>query len=140
MAALAGVRTTGLSGIYRTEPQGVKDQPWFYNQVVRLEISADWTPEALLAALKAMERDMGRVPGVRFGPRIIDADVLLFGEELRNGEDLTLPHPRMTNRAFVLVPLRELCPDCTVAPGISVTAALQRLRYRQEGDVVFQED
>lgn len=101
-------------------------------------------PEALdlLAALSDIERAMGRKRGAgegeRFGPRVIDLDVLLFGNEAIRSGPLILPHPRMRERAFVLVPLADLAPDLAFPDGGTVREALNRLDYRVQGDRIYQ--
>ncbi|OIO04715.1 MAG: 2-amino-4-hydroxy-6-hydroxymethyldihydropteridine diphosphokinase [Desulfovibrionaceae bacterium CG1_02_65_16] len=129
------------SPIYTTEPQGaVKDQPWFKNCVVRLKAASDiWAPEGLLSTLQAVEAQMGRVRGeVVGGPRVIDLDLLLFGEAEMAGEYLTLPHPRMLERAFVLVPLRDIAPTLVFKDGRTIDQALAGLSYSLEGCVIGQ--
>jgi 2-amino-4-hydroxy-6-hydroxymethyldihydropteridine diphosphokinase len=98
-----------VSSIYETPPWGVIDQPAFLNQVLAAETSL--SPVELLAAVKEIESKMGRVPSVRYGPRLIDIDILLYGNTVLNTPTLTRPHPRMAERAFVLVPLLEIAPD-----------------------------
>jgi 2-amino-4-hydroxy-6-hydroxymethyldihydropteridine diphosphokinase len=97
------------SSIYETPPWGVTDQPAFLNQVLAVETHLN--PLELLAAVKDIEARMGRVPSVRFGPRLIDIDILFYGDTVLDTPALTLPHPRMAERAFVLVPLLEIAPD-----------------------------
>jgi 2-amino-4-hydroxy-6-hydroxymethyldihydropteridine diphosphokinase len=97
------------SSIYQTPPWGVTDQPAFLNQV--LKASAGISPRELLTAVKKIEATMGRVPTVRYGPRLIDIDILLFDTITMETLELTIPHPRMFERAFVLVPLCEIAPD-----------------------------
>lgn len=125
----AGLAPVALSQVYRTEPQGYADQPWFSNQVAALDCPESMTPDALLELLLAIERKMGRVrslnPALRFGPRVIDLDILLFGDERRDSEILTLPHPRMHERAFVLVPLLELAPALLLPCGRSAQECLK---------------
>jgi len=104
----AGVEVRRASSIYRTEPVDFLDQPWFLNQV--LEVQTDRTPQELLELAKSIERAMRRVPGARRGPRTIDIDILLAGETVIESPDLTVPHPRMAARRFVLVPLAEIAP------------------------------
>lgn len=130
------------SPIYMTEPQGpVKDQPWFANCVVRFKVGSDiWAPEGLLSTLQAVEAKMGRdrdseTPG---GPRRIDLDLLLFGEVAMEGEYLTLPHPRMLERAFVLVPLRDIAPGLALAGGKTVEQALAALDHSLDGRKISQ--
>ena len=141
LAALPGVSLSRASSLYRTEPQGVRDQPFFTNQALELACGPDMRAEALLEALLATEHALGRVRqgAVRFGPRTVDLDLLLFGNEVMNSERLTLPHPRMLERAFVLVPLAEIAPDLMLPQGMSVAEALGLLRYRRQGNVICQE-
>lgn len=101
-----GVRVLRQSRVIETEPWGVKDQSRFLNQVVEAEWAG--TPRQLLRAAKDVEREGGRMPTRRWGPRVIDVDVLLFGDERINLPDLVIPHPRLAERAFVLESLREL--------------------------------
>jgi 2-amino-4-hydroxy-6-hydroxymethyldihydropteridine diphosphokinase len=141
VSALAGVRLIAASSLYRTEPQGLRDQPFFTNQVLELACAREAAPLSLLDMLLAVENSHGRLrqSGVRFGPRTLDLDLLLFGNEVMLSERLTLPHPRMLERAFVLLPLAELAPDRMLPQGLSVSAALGRLRYRQQGDIIYQD-
>ena len=141
VAAFPGVRLDTASSLYRTEPQGVRDQPFFTNQVVRLACAPALRPVDLLDMLLEAETLLGRVRNgvVRFGPRTVDLDLLLFGNEGMNSERLTLPHPRMLERAFVLIPLAEIAPDLALPQGMSVAEALKRLNYRRQGDVIYQE-
>ncbi len=103
------VRLTRASSVYQTEPWGYTDQPMFLNQVVAGETNMG--PEALLSFLKYIEVDMGRAPTFRYGPRIIDLDILFYGDLILETPRLTIPHPRLHERAFVLVPLAEIAPD-----------------------------
>ncbi len=117
-----GLRVARLSSLYETEPVGPVAQPWFLNQVVEVEC---WlTPQELLAAALEVERTLGRVRRERWGPRVIDVDVLLCGDRRVEGPDLTVPHPALRERAFVLVPLAELAPDLVV--GEATVAELAR--------------
>lgn len=105
----SGVSVTTRSSVYETEPVGAEDQPWFLNQVIRGTTWLD--PMGLLEACKQIERLFGREPTeVRFGPRTLDIDILLYGGRVITGERLTIPHPRMHERRFVLVPLVEIAP------------------------------
>lgn len=101
-----GVRILRQSRVIETEPWGVDDQPTFLNQV----IEGEWpgTPRQLLRAAKDVEREGGRTKTVRWGPRVIDVDLLLFGDERVNQPDLVIPHPRIAERPFVLQSLGEL--------------------------------
>lgn len=98
-----------VSSQYETEPVGYKDQPWFLNLVAELETQLS-APE-LLQALKALEKEMGRTPSPRFGPRPIDLDILLYDDLVLDTPELTVPHPRLAERAFVLIPLAEIAPQ-----------------------------
>ena len=130
---MEGVGITACSRVYRTQPQEIPDQPWFANQVVQLACRADMAPQDLLTALHAVEASQGRDrarESVRYGQRIIDLDLLLFHDAILDTPGLTLPHPRMKKRAFVLVPLQEIAPELVFPDGDSLRAALSRLPYR----------
>jgi len=106
------VRVTAASGLYETEPVGGPPQRSFINLVARIETSLG--PRTLLGVCKEIERMIGREPSdIRWGPRVIDLDVLTFGDEKINDEDLEVPHPRMLQRKFVLVPLLEIEPEAS---------------------------
>lgn len=114
LAALGvgGVRIVQRSAFYETEPQEFKEQPWFINMVVETETS--FFPIQLLTLLQRIEREMGRIRGreaVPKGPRTIDIDILLYGKTVLDMPQLTIPHPRMSERRFVLEPLTEIAPD-----------------------------
>ncbi len=98
-----------ISSLYETEPVGYREQPWFYNAVVALATAL--TPGELLTALRTLEREAGRERPFPNAPRTLDLDLLLYGEEIVAREELTVPHPRMHERAFVLVPLLEIAPQ-----------------------------
>jgi 2-amino-4-hydroxy-6-hydroxymethyldihydropteridine diphosphokinase len=99
-----------VSSLYETQPQGVSDQPLFLNAVCR--VSTGLEPQALLRFLKNLEWETGRRPGgQRWGPRPIDLDILLYDDRVVDAPELTVPHPRLAERAFVLVPLCELTPE-----------------------------
>jgi 2-amino-4-hydroxy-6-hydroxymethyldihydropteridine diphosphokinase len=97
------------SSIYETEPRDLLQQPWFLNQI--LEAETDLFPRQLLARTQKIEREMGRKRVVAKGPRVIDIDVVLFGNTVVHRPELEIPHPRMSERRFVLEPLAELSPD-----------------------------
>ncbi len=96
------------SPFYRTEPVGMKDQDWFINAVVAAETSL--SPHEFLDFLLGIERRMGRERKERWGPRVIDLDILLFGDEVLDEGGLQTPHPRLHERRFVLIPLRDIAP------------------------------
>ena len=109
-----GVRVVACSRVWETDPVGGPAQPDFLNVVLRIET---WlSPQELLTACNRVETELGRVREQRWGPRTVDVDILLFGLEVVSG-DLTIPHPRMLKRAFVLMPLLELEPDATLPDG-----------------------
>lgn len=103
------VRITRESTIYETPPWGYTDQPAFLNMVV--EAATSLNPRALLAYLKKREDELGRIESFRYGPRQIDLDILFYDDLVLNEDDLQIPHPRLHERAFVLVPLADLAPD-----------------------------
>jgi 2-amino-4-hydroxy-6-hydroxymethyldihydropteridine diphosphokinase len=104
-----GVRVVRRSSLIETAPVGYKDQPDFINAVV--EIGTSLAPRELLEAVKEIERRMGRIPAPRYAPRVIDIDILLFGDRVIDEPGLTIPHPRMHERRFVLGPLAEIAPE-----------------------------
>lgn len=101
-----GARVLRQSRVIETEPWGVAEQPRFLNQVIEVEWSG--SPRKLLAAAKAVEREGGRTRTRRWGPRVIDVDILLFGNDRVSEPDLQIPHPRIGERPFVIEGLREL--------------------------------
>lgn len=105
---LEGCQVQGRSAFYRTEPVGVEGQPWYLNGVVCLE--TERAPLHLLQGLLAIETKMGRVRKKKWDARLIDLDLLLHGDRVIDQPGLTLPHPRMHERKFVLIPLAELAP------------------------------
>ncbi len=96
------------SSLYETAAWGYVDQPDFLNQVI--EVETDLTPLRLLNFLKKTEQKLGRVENFRYGPRLIDLDILFFDDLVENTSRLQIPHPRIPERAFVLVPLNEIAP------------------------------
>ncbi len=123
--ALARLRPRRVSAILETEPWGVAGQSRFLNAVAELQTELE--PEALLHRLQEVEREFGRVRLERWGPRTLDLDLLLYGDRRRASEDLTVPHPRLQERRFVLDGLAELCPDLEV-PGLGLTVRELRVR------------
>lgn len=103
------LRITRVSSIYETEPRDLADQPWFLNQVIEAE--SDLLPRQFLSCIQKVEREMGRKRAIPKGPRIIDIDILLFGDSIVETDDLQIPHPRMLERRFVLEPLAEIAPE-----------------------------
>ena len=119
-------KVTAVSPIYETEPLDYLDQPPFLNAVAK--VTTNLRPGSVLASLLAIELDGGRERSIRHGPRTLDLDLLLYDDLVMATPDLTLPHPRMLQRAFVLVPLADLAPDLVI-PGTdeTVTEMLGRL-------------
>ncbi len=134
----SGVTVEALSPVYETAPREVEDQPAFLNAACRIETDLD--PPALLALIKGIERDLGRVAGPRYGPRAIDIDILLWEGGEWSHPALEVPHPRLTERRFALVPVLDLDLDLVVGdePLIQVEARLDRNEQpvsRYSGDV-----
>ena len=116
LGAADGVVVDRTSSLYETTPIGGPPQRSFVNVVVR--IATELSPHDLLAACKSIEERLGREPSdIRWGPRVVDLDILTFGADKLSEPDLEIPHPRMTARRFVLVPLLEIDPDATDAWG-----------------------
>lgn len=125
LAALPRTRLVKRSSLYRTEPQGYRAQPDFVNAVAALDTGLD--PAELLAALQALEAQAGRERRFANAPRTLDLDLLLYGGARIDQHGLVVPHPRMHERAFVLVPLLEIEPQAAI-PGIGpAQACLARL-------------
>ena len=132
MQALDGLpqtRVLARSSLYRSAPVGYLDQPDFINAVAQLE--TELSPRALLDALLALELECGRTREFINAPRTLDLDVLLYDELLHHEHGLTIPHPQMHRRAFVLRPLLEIAPDCVI-PGVGPAAAALRLCADQQ--------
>lgn len=114
LAVLPGTRLTARSSLYRSAPVGYADQPDFINAVAMIETPLD--PHALLDALLGIERAFGRVRDFPNAPRTLDLDIVLYGDLVLHEPGLTIPHARMLERAFVMLPLAEIAPDAEV-PG-----------------------
>ena len=117
------VRVLAQSPVYETPPWGLTDQPAFLNMVLKGETAL--APVELLKRLKLLETELGRLPAVRWGPRRIDMDILFYDKLILDTPELTIPHPHLHERAFVLVPLADLAPDL-VHPLLSAT--IKKLR------------
>lgn len=109
MTADPASRVIEVSPFYRTEPMGKKDQNWFVNAVAALETSR--SPRDLLGFLQGIEREMGRERKEKWGPRIIDLDILFYADWVVREEGLAIPHPRLQERRFVLAPLNDIAPE-----------------------------
>ncbi len=115
LAQIPTLEIVRTSSIYETAPVGPQDQSDFFNQVVQAEVSC--SGRRLLKLVQGIEQDMGRVRTRRWGERIIDIDILLYGDETVDKPDLQIPHPQMLARQFVLVPLAEIAPDLVLPDG-----------------------
>ncbi len=126
----ASVRVTRCSSIYETSPVGYVEQPAFLNMAVAVETSL--TPEQLLVVQLGIEQRLGRTRTVRWGPRTIDLDMLLYDRLERHSPNLELPHPRMFERAFVLIPLLEIMHSNSMSVIESIKASLEKLDEKDE--------
>lgn len=126
-----GVNFRRASRVYETEPVGVADQPRFLNMVVEVEVEDEVKTRDLLRLVKRIEEEVGRTRRERWGPREIDIDVLLVEGERVEEEDFAVPHPRMWERGFVMVPLAELEPGLEGPGGETVERIAERLRKGQ---------
>lgn len=109
MLEKTGLVTVDKSSVYETEPFGVTDQPWFLNQVIKVECA--FSADELLSVSQKIERDVGRYETYKWGPRVIDIDILFYGDEILESEKLTIPHVGLVDRNFVLIPLSEIASD-----------------------------
>lgn len=132
------------SRIYFSRPREYLNQPWFYNQVIQVELERSWTAPAYLAELLKIETSLGRTrDGARYGPRVIDADLLWFDgingawPAAGDAPACVIPHPRLRERAFALAPLREIAPDVQIY-GKTASEWLRELNWRLEGDKIWQ--
>ena len=125
LAATEGVSVVAVSALRDTEPVGVVDQPYFLNGAVAVDTTL--SPRELLQVMLDVERSLGRVRTERWGPRTVDLDLLVYGDEVVDEDGLRVPHPRLHERRFALEPLAELDPDLVI-PGLGpVSAALAAL-------------
>jgi 2-amino-4-hydroxy-6-hydroxymethyldihydropteridine diphosphokinase len=134
-----GVNFLRQSRVYQTDPIGVTDQPEFLNMVIEVEVADKMSARELLTLVKRIETEVGRKQRERWGPREIDIDILLFGDEHVVEGDFEVPHPRMWERAFVMAPLAELEPDMKTPSGETVAEMAERLG-RGQGVVAVEAD
>jgi 2-amino-4-hydroxy-6-hydroxymethyldihydropteridine diphosphokinase len=136
MMAERGIRIVRQSSLFETEPVGLRAQGWFLNCAVEAE--TDLMPRQLLHTIQRIERELGRRRMVANGPRTIDIDILLLGTSVIHSPELDVPHPRMTERRFVLVPLNEIAPTArhpvlknTIAELLASTSDQSQVRHHQ---------
>jgi 2-amino-4-hydroxy-6-hydroxymethyldihydropteridine diphosphokinase len=135
MQGRPGIKVDSVSSVYITEPWGNRNQDDFYNQVVRIE--TDLSARELLHQLQKIEIKMGRQPSEKWGPRIIDLDIILYGDQLVQEEDLKIPHPYAQQRLFVLIPLEEIDPEIVFPDsGMSIREVLIRVLGREEENTI----
>ncbi|UII56038.1 2-amino-4-hydroxy-6-hydroxymethyldihydropteridine diphosphokinase [Cytobacillus spongiae] len=124
------IQVVNVSSIYETDPVGFEDQAPFLNMVLKLE--TNFKPEELLDRLLKIEKKFGRKRDIRWGPRTLDLDILLYNKENIESEKLTIPHPRMLERAFVIIPLLEIHPTIKIPKmEIHLNSFLQNIRDRE---------
>ena len=126
LARRPGIALKRVSSFYETAPIGFADQPDFINAAALIETDLD--PAALLHTVVAIESDMGRVRNFQWGPRVMDIDILLCDRAVINTPELTIPHPRMMERAFVMAPLAEIAPDLELPDGRKPQEILEGLK------------
>ena len=131
---IPGCKPIKQSDLYLTKPVGVEDQDWYVNGVMTLK--TDLPPQDLLNHLMSIEEKMGRVRRERWESRIIDLDILFFGQQIINEKNLTVPHPRLHFRRFVLVPMTQIAPDLT-HPSLGLTMAELLGKCPDDGQVVI---
>ncbi|MFZ3172548.1 MAG: 2-amino-4-hydroxy-6-hydroxymethyldihydropteridine diphosphokinase [Carboxydocellales bacterium] len=125
----AGIMVQEVAELYQTAPVGYVEQAWFFNTVARVETTL--SPEELLKSLFKIEDELGRIRTIRWGPRTLDLDLLLYTGEQSSIPELTIPHPRMQERAFVMVPLAEIAPDILIN-GQTAEQIAKILKSKQE--------
>lgn len=139
----AQISLAAKSGIYKTEPQGDKNQEWFANQVIAIDYACsqplEYAADMLMSYLLGVEAGLGRSrdEARRFGPRVIDIDIILMENYHISTPLVDVPHKRAQDRAFVLIPLQEIAPHISMQ-NMPVHEALARLEYRLEGNKIYQ--
>lgn len=130
LKAIENIEVIKASSVYETEPVGVKEQPWFYNCVV--EIGTSLPPEQLLSTVKNIEQTMGRERTEKWGPRLIDIDILTYENQAGKDSSPILPHPEITKRAFVLMPLAEIAPNLSIKRDMTAKEILKKLTEHEK--------
>ena len=130
LAETPGILLARSSSLYETEPVGYTEQGWFLNQVVEIATTID--PYGLLQALQQIEQELGRRRLIRWGPRVIDLDLLLYGNQVLTDPQLTVPHSHLYERSFVLAPLNEIAPAYVHPDGKATAEHLQALGTGQK--------
>lgn len=127
------MRVVAKSSVYETEPLGNTSQPRFLNMVC--EVRTALTPESLLVLAKGIEKKMGRMPNhPKDSPRTMDIDILFYGDQVLSDPDLIIPHPRLSKRAFVLIPMNEIAPDfIDPSTGKTISALLREIQAVKQG-------
>jgi len=135
IADVDGVGILRCSSLYKTQPVGFEEQDWFVNGAV--EIRTMLGPRALMNAMQRVENEMGRNRGKKWGPRIIDIDILLYGQAVVKEEGIAIPHAELHKRRFALVPLNEIA-SCAIHPafGVSVKGLLDRLQDNNKVELI----
>ena len=129
LGSATGVELRRRSDLYESAPVGVLDQPWFLNGVV--EVATTLAPLDLLRLLQQIERDLGRQPTRRWGERVVDLDLLLYGDQRVDLPELVVPHPELWKRRFVLQPLAELAPELRAPDGRAISEVADALAAEQ---------
>ena len=124
------IRLAACSRVYESPPWGLTEQPWFLNQTIEIETTL--SPRGLLARCQEVEQSLGRLRTVRWGPRTIDVDILLYNDVVMTAPDLVIPHPELRRRAFVLVPLAEIAPALRLPTGEALVTLLDALPDRAD--------
>jgi 2-amino-4-hydroxy-6-hydroxymethyldihydropteridine diphosphokinase len=138
LSSAGDIEIVRASSLYETAPVGYTGQPDFLNLVA--EVKTTLGPHALLRRCLQVENGMGRVREERWGPRVIDVDVLLYGDTVMDEEELALPHPEMLKRAFVLVPLLEIAPELQMPDGRRAADSLETLSEEDKAGVARRKD
>ena len=129
---IEGLTITKISSLYLTKPWGEEDQDDFINQVI--EVKTELPPLDLLHRMQDIEIKLGRQSSVKWGPRVIDLDLLLYGKEKINLEELQVPHPYLCERLFVLIPLQEINPEMEFPDGSKIMEVLSKAKTRVDGN------